>query len=152
MERQMVRGMTMLLAAVAFSLVAAVATANAQITRMQTAYVPFEFTVGNQTLPAGRYDVSQITTGGRTISVRNRQNGESAVRLSSLLKQFEPAKRSVLVFNRIGDSYFLSEVWLGGETDGRQVLKSKAEESARRDVAMISPKHYERVEIVMYGR
>lgn len=152
MKNQIVKGMTMLLAAIAFSLVAAVATANAQITRMQTAYVPFEFTVGNQTLPAGRYDVSQITTGGRTISVRNRQNGDSAVRLTSLLKQFEPAKRSVLVFNRVGDSYFLSEVWLGGETDGRQVLKSKAEESIRRDVATLSPKHYERVEIVMYGR
>jgi hypothetical protein len=152
MKNQMVKGMTMLLAAVAFSLVAAVAPANAQITRMQTAYVPFEFTVGNQTLPAGRYDVSQITTGGRTISVRNRQNGESAVRLTSLLKQFEPAKRSVLVFNRVGEIYFLSEVWLGGEIEGRQVLKSKAEESRRRDVAMLSPKHHERVEIVLYGR
>ena len=152
MKNQMIKGMTMLLAAVAFSLVAAVTTANAQMTRMQTAYVPFEFTVGNETLPAGRYDVSQITTGGRTVSVRNRQNGESAVRLTSLLKQYEPAKRSVLVFNKIGDSYFLSEVWLGGETDGRQLLKSKAEDSVRHQIAMASPKHYERVEIVMYGR
>ncbi len=142
----------MLLAAITVSLVAAVATANAQIIRMQTAYVPFEFTVGNQILPAGKYDVSQITTGGRTISVRNRQNGESAVRLTSLLKQYEPAKRSVLVFNKVGNNYFLSEVWLGGDTDGRQLLKSEAEESIRRDIARLSPKHYERVEIAMYGR
>jgi hypothetical protein len=152
MKRQLFKGFSVMLAAVAFSLVATVATANAQITRMQTAYVPFEFTVGNQVLPAGRYDVSQITTGGRTISVRNRQNSESAVRLTSILKQFEPAKRSVLVFSKIGDSYFLSEVWLGGDTDGRQLLKSKAEETRRREIAMTSPKHYERVEIVMYGR
>lgn len=134
MKKQMFKGLTMLLAVVALTLVSAVATVNAQESRTQVANIPFEFTVGSTTLPAGDYNVTHLNS-GETIALRG---AESVVRLTSLITRAEPAKQSKLVFHRYGNQYFLSEVWTSGYTNGRKVVKSKAEEQLQREMSKIA--------------
>ena len=124
----------MLLAAAALTLVSAVATANAQESRTQVANIPFEFTVGETTLPAGDYNVSRLSS-GEAIALRGT---ESAVRLTSLITRTEPAKQSKLVFHRYGNQYFLSEVWTAGYANGRKLVKSKAEQRIQRDMSKVA--------------
>ena len=46
------------------------------------------------------------------------------------------AKNSgMLIFHRYGNAYFLAQVWRQGATEGRELLKSKAERAAERELA-----------------
>ena len=125
----------MLLAVVALTLVSAVATVNAQESKTQVATIPFEFAVGDATLPAGDYIVTRMMSSGETIAVRGTG---SAVRLTSLIVKAQPAKNSKLVFHRYGNTYFLSEVWIAGNTNGRKLIKSKAEEQLQRELSKVA--------------
>jgi hypothetical protein len=148
MARQMLKGMTMLLMVVALSLVAAVVSANGQSSQRQVANIPFNFTIGDKNMPAGRYDVSQVTSGGEAIRVRDTQGTRSAIRLSNLMVKTNPTERAKLVFRRYGKSYFLAEVWSAGYANGRRLLKSDGEEAAKSELAA-DQKKYERVEIAL---
>jgi hypothetical protein len=44
-------------------------------------------------------------------------------------------KRDELIFNRYGDSYFLSEVFTAGEQTGEELYPSKSERELRREMA-----------------
>jgi hypothetical protein len=87
--------------------------AATQVARAQEAMVvdiPFAFTAGSATLPAGEYRVQKLD--------RN-----SAV----LLIHCWDARESKLVFNRYGNRYFLSQVWNAGSIRGRQLPISPRE-------------------------
>ncbi len=135
MKNKMLKGLTMLLAVVALTFISAVGTVNAQESRTQVASVPFEFTVGDTTLPAGDYNVTRMMNSGETIALRG---AESAVRLTSLIIKAEPARRSKLVFHRYGDQYFLAEVWTAGYTNGRKLVTSKAEIRLQRENSRVA--------------
>jgi hypothetical protein len=40
----------------------------------------------------------------------------------------ETPRQTELVFNKIGDSYFLSQIWVAGSKQGAGLVKSKAEQ------------------------
>lgn len=44
------------------------------------------------------------------------------------------AKKGELIFNRYGDQYFLSELWLPGERIGNQLVKSEKEEALLKEL------------------
>ena len=70
------------------------------------ATVPFDFTVGNKTLPAGTYWIAR--TSGTAISIQNRDAGAAVLSMTSQAPN-ESAK-NVLVFDRYGNHYFLREI------------------------------------------
>src|SRR5689334_17965931 len=84
---------------------------EAQTSRL-TATIPFNFHVGRDVLPAGKYDVKEITGSAiRLLSL----NGDRAVAATGTMPIWNAdGKVSKLVFNRYGNDYFLSEIhWLG---------------------------------------
>jgi hypothetical protein len=91
--------------------------------------IPFEFTVNNQTLPAGEYEVSAPNNGTDLNLLEIRQvNGNRAMFFQTF--DTEPAARPVqtgLVFDRIGGRDFLSQVWMVGSDKGNELEKSKQE-------------------------
>lgn len=92
------------------------------------ANVPFAFTVNDTTLPAGKYSVKVVD--GDTLNVMEIRSaaGRTAVLFDTETAQADGAPRkSELVFNKIGDNYFLSQVFLGGDDTGNQLLKSRME-------------------------
>lgn len=119
---------------VTVAFISALASVSAQTPSHNiTANIPFEFSVGEKKLPAGQYAVGRINSDGSMLRVGNRD--ESASRLTITVQASEPKEESVLVFTRYGDRYFLSEVWLAGEENGRQMIKSTDEKAMGQELA-----------------
>ena len=85
--------------------VIAVPAVHAQ--RILTADVPFAFTVSTTQMPAGAYEVAQL--GDRATLIETRDGHDKVL---GLYNSAGPSKagETKLVFDRIGDRYFLSEV------------------------------------------
>lgn len=86
--------------------------------------VPFEFVVGSQHMPPGRYMVTSAAYGFLRIHDTEVADNQMFLPVNSIYS--DSPKDAKLVFHRYGDTYFLAEVWNGGAI-GREVLKSKAE-------------------------
>ena len=98
--------------------------------------IPFNFAVGNKTFPAGTYDIRTISSGdSKTLRLRSQDNNASVMVNSNAAETLKPASKSKLVFNHYGKRYFLSQIWVKGETHGRQLPKSSREKEMARDVA-----------------
>ena len=110
---------------VALGLLLVVSAANAQSARVK-ANIPFDFVVGNQLMSAGSYLVTPLAncTG---ITVRNTDAPEAAMVLTHSAQKLDASDKTVLIFHRMGDEYFLSEIWTEGETRGVQLPQSKLE-------------------------
>ena len=136
MKKQILKSLTMVSLAAVFTLAAATMNARAQSRTQYTANIPFEFTVGNQTLPAGLYAIANIQTADGTVILQVRAKGQDGVmRLTNGVQAKEARQKTVLVFNRYGERNFLAEMWRAGEREGRQLPKSKSELAIEREVA-----------------
>jgi hypothetical protein len=86
--------------------------------------VPFDFTVGNHTLPAGQYEVNTVSsTENLTWRINNHQ-GNSAVMMTNAVSSSKAAHTCSLLFRRSGGEYSLVEFWLDGN-EGRDVIRPK---------------------------
>ena len=86
--------------------------------------VPFDFTVGNHTLPAGQYEVNTVfSNNGSTWRINNHQ-GNSAVMLTNEASAPKVDHTCSLLFHRSGGEYSLVEFWLDGNK-GRDVIRPK---------------------------
>jgi hypothetical protein len=100
------------------------------------ANIPFNFAVGNKTLPAGTYDVGTIgNSDGKTLLLKGRGSNASTLVGSNVAQNLRPANQTKLVFNRYGSRYFLSQIWVAGETRGHQLAKTSREKELARDIA-----------------
>jgi len=153
MAQVRIKRMTMLLLVATLTLISAAVSANGQSSRNQVANIPFEFTIGSHTMPAGRYDVSQMTSGGDAVRIRSKNSSQSVIRLSNAIVKPTRTLEGKLVFHRYGNSYFLAEVWSAGYSTGRALRESNAEEAARTELSA-NPKtknqRYERVELALH--
>src|SRR5207253_7055451 len=106
MKKNILKGFTMLTLLVAVTLATAVVSANAQSNPIK-ADIPFEFVVGDKTLPAGEYTVKPATIGG-ALAIQGADSKSSAVRLTGPTEQ-KNNSRARMVFHRYGHNYFLAE-------------------------------------------
>ena len=90
-----------------------------------TATIPFEFAVGSKTMPAGDYTISD----SESHAVLVISGGENALTLTKPVGGGDQvhAGQSLLIFNRYGDRYVLSQVWDSVRDIGREVPMSKTE-------------------------
>src|SRR5947209_9362052 len=123
MKRELLRGFTMLMLIIAVAFVTAVATAQGQANDMK-ANIPFEFSVGSQSLPEGEYRIESRSGQGDVVGLSRQDNTARAMRLT--IPKDGRSEHAKLVFHRYGDRYFLAEVW-DADRMGRQVTRSKQE-------------------------
>jgi len=107
-------------------------TANAQIRSDATirANIPYSFVVNNTTLPAGRYVITVLNpyASDLTLLEIRSANGKTAVLFDTQSVTVPGlAPQTALVFDKIGDTYFLSKVFLKDYEGGNQLLKSKTQ-------------------------
>lgn len=104
--------------------------ATSQIARAQqpmVANVPFAFTAGDKTLPAGEYRVEKAPHSDLTLMIRS-ADGKEGMFVSALPAETrKPQTQSKLIFHRYGNRYFLSQVWVAGHSQGRQLHESAKE-------------------------
>ncbi len=91
------------------------------------ANVPFDFIVGDKTLPAGTYTISKPTLSG-TLRIENVDSGESTIVMSTVVNNgVRPNDETKFVFTGYADQYFLDQVWVVGDVSGDKLVKSRAE-------------------------
>ena len=126
----------------------AIANAQAQTPTRVEVNIPFNFAAGKTMLKAGAYSIKRIS--GNTLVIRS-ANGKTTVLMNAPLtigsRDSKAGER--LVFNKYGDQYFLSQVWLSVDS-GRELFTSGTETRAARQYRLA---HHdakpERVEIAM---
>jgi hypothetical protein len=94
-----------------------------------TVNIPFDFTVTDQKLPAGKYTIgrAQQGNGDLVIQISRVDGDESVARLTIPVITRDPANEGLLVFHQYEDQYFLYEIWPAGGHTGRALPKSRAE-------------------------
>ena len=117
------------------AMVAAVAPTKAQSLQYPlTVNIPFDFTVLDKKLPAGKYSFSraQVSDGDLVIQISD-ADGKSVTRLTRAVFTRDASNDGMLVFHQYGDVYFLSEIWPAGGNTGRALPKSRTEREAQRN-------------------
>lgn len=100
------------------------AAAQAQQTKVQ-ANVPFDFVVGDRTYPAGEYSLRSVTNDGAVIQLTNDVDARNVN--SNSCRNATLATQTKLVFRKMGDEYFLYQVWTEGNLSGREFPRSDTE-------------------------
>jgi len=92
------------------------------------AKVPFEFVIGNQVMPAGDWVVQAQS--GDILALRN-YDARKSVLAASMRDDEKPENRTVLVFERYGDQYFLSQIKVENTNLTYKLPKGRAEKELR---------------------
>ena len=109
--------------------------------------LPFDFTAGKANLKAGRYNLKKLSA--NVISILSEDGKRVLVDAPLTISDRDAKGGSRLVFNRYGDAYFLTQVWLGSES-GQQLFPTKTEGNAR-DTQIAKGFKPERVEVSLAG-
>ena len=122
----------MIISVIMLATVAGLSTAKAQTSgnAQLVANIPFAFSVGEKTLPAGEYTVRCTNPDSPTkvLQVRSKNGHDSAlVQTNSVSGKIEDKAR--LVFYRYGDQYFFAQAWLPADSIGMQAPKSRTEKA-----------------------
>lgn len=108
----------------------AMVTVQAQTQRGEV-NIPFDFYAGKAKLNAGTYQIKRMSDSA--IAIRS-ADGKTTTLVSAPLtigaRDSKAGRR--LVFNRYGDQFFVSQIWLDVES-GRQVIPSKEETRIAKD-------------------
>jgi hypothetical protein len=107
------------------SVVAAAQTVRAQ--QPLAVKIPFAFTVGNATLPAGDYRVQKVREDSPVLLIRSQDAGQSAMVMTTAAQANDEPSQSKLVFSCYGKRCFLSQIWAAGSSNVRQLIKSARE-------------------------
>jgi hypothetical protein len=116
------------LATLVFTLAAAGAVHAQSLT--MTANIPFSFVVRGQTMPAGRYSISQ--TNPPTVAIRQADTNATVLVLASTAEPAAEKGSRELVFHRYGNRYFLARAWVSGQCDTFAPTHLERELSAKR--------------------
>ena len=105
--------------------------------------VPFDFSVGTQTFPAGKYSLKPLLP--HTMSLRN-EAGQVLTNIGTNSVESTEVQKSVkLVFNGYDGHYFLAQIWKEGDNIGRELPRSPAETEM---ATKYSPEHQIALRIV----
>jgi hypothetical protein len=112
------------------------ATAKAQSTYGVRANVPFEFNVGDKTLPAGPISVREMSvTNSGALAISNVNRGRHVIRIAHGLTSSRQISQGKLVFLKYGNRYHLTQIWIPG-CDPLELNKSKKERALERDTLL----------------
>ena len=94
------------------------------------ASIPFGFTVGNQSFPAGDYTFSTVQVQAVDVVQLRSADGKRASFLPTHpTYSLDPSAQTKLIFQHYRSEYFLSQIWTFGRTSGRElVLPNHAKE------------------------
>ena len=114
------------LVAAAAVLTIAGAAGRAEASEPMKVNVPFAFSVGNTTLPSGRYLVEREDSAPSVLRIQNLDGSHTSMFvLTNPSGGVDPAgDHPSLTFTRTGDTYHLSDVW-NGPMEGHSVEGNK---------------------------
>jgi hypothetical protein len=98
---------------------------------------PFPFYVGQAKMPAGSYTLTEPENfGSHVITVRSDDGRVAASTQVIGTRSLQPERRTVVVFEKYGETLYLDKVLLDGDTSGAMVLPTKAEKVAEENARL----------------
>ncbi len=100
------------------------------------ASIPFTFSVGKTTLPAGRYTITVLnpTSDKKILQIRS-LNGRSSAIVQTTGVIGNASDDAKLLFERDGDRYVFSQAQMAGDETSLAAVRSKTERADKRAVA-----------------
>jgi hypothetical protein len=93
------------------------------------ATIPFNFVVGNKELKAGDY-VIESSLANHALRFRSEDGDVQQIAFTVPIETNRTGNHERLLFHHDGDQYFLSQVWLSGDEDGRELIPGVQEKAA----------------------
>jgi hypothetical protein len=123
MKKQAFRFLTM------FSLLLTLTAASVHAqSKRSTINIPFSFTVGHKTLPAGEYTVEPNRQDSHNVwLIQSKIGHDSVLFTTSPVWTSETQEKTRLVFNNYDGQYFLSQIWNAGDNSGRELHMPRVE-------------------------
>ena|SRR5438045_807254 len=132
----MKKQMMITMAAAVFFATLSVASVRAQDAGTVSVHIPFEFSAANKTLPAGDYYVRRSIQGAQVgMEVISKDKSQTLWLTIHTVRGTDIQAASRLVFNRYGDRYFLSQLWIAGRSNGEELTKASRERLLRSEMA-----------------
>ena len=112
-----------------FLMILLAAQAQAQSSREMTAKIPFSFSVGNKSFPAGEYSVTRLNPASdrAAVAIKSADGRVSKVVLTMPVQASAPQESAKLIFTQYEDQYFLSQIWTPADNTGLELPKSRSE-------------------------
>ena len=124
MKKQTLRRFTVF----SFLLMFTAVTVSAQSERIRVINIPFNFIVGQKTLPAGEYTLEPNRKDSDNVwLLQSKESHASALFTTNTVRASETQEEARLVFHRYGGQYFLSQIWTPGTNTGRELLMPRLE-------------------------
>jgi len=128
-----------LIAVMSFVLsISGLTTARAQVVDTVEADIPFGFTINDTTMPAGKYSIKRVSAenpGVMVISSTNEHRNVLFV-VNSAQAKSEP-HQTELIFDRVDDQYFLSEIFESWDVNGVKLPMSRSERKLEKGGATV---------------
>ena len=94
--------------------------------------VPFEFSIGKTTLPAGKYEIVKLDEADPPVlEILGQDVRKELLFTARLVQASRIATKSELVFYKYGDRYFLCQIWVAGEQNGNELEPLRTEQKVR---------------------
>ena len=130
------------IALAALILLVTVSSAYAQTDRPTLVDIPFNFSVGEKAMPAGKYLIRRNRNDSDTVWViQNKQSGEAALLLTRSVRSTETQENAKFVFRKYDDLYFFSEFWVAGTNSGREIQVTNRERALQKALAVAPQVH-----------
>ena len=130
------------IALAALILLVTLSSAYAQTDRQTLVNIPFNFSVGEKTMPAGKYLIRRNRKDSDTVWViQNKESGEAALLLTRSVSATETQENAKFVFRKYDDVYFLSEFWAAGTNSGREIQVTDRERALAKALAVAPQVH-----------
>jgi hypothetical protein len=125
-------GILKLFTVLAVLLLTTAATVHAQT---EVINIPFNFNVGNKTLPAGEYAARRNRTDSDAIwLLQSKDSHLTALFITTAVQASKTQNRTKLIFNKYGSQHFLSQIWITGNNSGRELVMQRQERELRKTV------------------
>jgi hypothetical protein len=109
--------------------------AGNNILKGTTANVPFDFQIGQTTLPAGEYEVRLL---GNAVMLVG-ESGQKGLALFHVVEGRQIREKSSLDFVKVNGAYQLARVWQAGSGRGQELsLRSEQTKVVRHEVTRIT--------------
>jgi hypothetical protein len=129
----------LLLIAIAVFATALTTNASGQTGKTVRANVKFEFQIGDRTYPAGEYRIESISRqSDNVLRIRSASDANKQQMISANLSNVGKRQTPKLVFQRYGEKYFLTKIFLDTDQWGYSIRPSRRQRENEKNLALAS--------------
>ena|ERR1044072_4462763 len=113
-------------------------SASAQVVDIIEATIPFDFTINDMNLPAGDYSIKRVNSNHqRTMVIRDADGKNLILFLTDEAYASGTPDDTELIFNVVGNRYFLSRIFEEGNSLGVAIVKSDLEKHLEKELTIV---------------